>query len=203
MFSKLPFRVKLAAGIAVIAVLLGILTPLLLIQHYDSVLKKFYVERFDKAMGKLDRATSDQDRFYSLTEVATMGFLLGKTNEARVYARKLLAMAPKFREDWNYGNAIHDGNMVLGRIAVREGRIEDAKRFLIEAGKSPGSPQLDSFGPDMGLAKDLLEKGERDTVLEYFQLCRKFWEVGRRGKLDQWTKDVKAGKMPDFGLNLY
>jgi hypothetical protein len=93
--------------------------------------------------------------------------------------------------------------MVLGRIAVREGRIEDAKRFLIEAGKSPGSPQLDSFGPDMGLAKDLLEKGERDTVLEYFQLCRKFWEVGRRGKLDQWTKDVKAGKMPDFGLNLY
>jgi hypothetical protein len=202
MFSKLPFRVKLAVGVAAIAVLLGILVPLLLIQHREGALKKFYAERFDKAMGKLSRTTSDQDEFYPLTEAATMGFLLGKTNEARTSAQKLLAMAPKFRENWNYGNAIHDGNMVLGRIAVREERIEDAKHFLIEAGKSPGSPQLDSFGPDMGLAKDLLEKGERDTVLEYFQLCRKFWEMGH-GQLDQWTEDVKAGKMPDFGVNLY
>ena len=53
----------------------------------------------------------------------------------------------------------------------------------------------------MSLAKDLLEKGERDTVLEYFKLCRKFWEM-ERGRLDQWTQEIKSGKIPDFGANL-
>ncbi len=51
------------------------------------------------------------------------------------------------------------------------------KKYLIAAGKSPGSPQMDSFGPNMTLAKDLLEKGERDAVLEYFMRCRKFWKM--------------------------
>jgi hypothetical protein len=84
---------------------------------------------------------------------------------------------------------------------VRNGQIEQAKKYLLEAGKSPGSPQMDSFGPNMSLAKDLLEKGERDTVLQYFDLCRKFWKMDY-GKLDQWSNEVKAGEIPDFGANL-
>jgi len=35
------------------------------------------------------------------------------------------------------------------------------------------------FGPNVSLAKDLIEKGERDTVVEYFEACRKFWKVAR------------------------
>jgi len=47
------------------------------------------------------------------------------------------------------------------------------------------------------------EKGERDVVLEYFDLCRRFWSMNMNdGKLDQWSQDVKAGKMPSFGANL-
>ncbi len=53
----------------------------------------------------------------------------------------------------------------------------------------------------MSLAKDLLERGERETVLQYFELCRKFWQMGH-DQLDQWTKDVNAGRIPDFGANL-
>jgi hypothetical protein len=53
----------------------------------------------------------------------------------------------------------------------------------------------------MSLAKDFLEKGEKETVLQYFQLCRKFWDLGKY-QLDQWTKDVNAGRIPDFGANL-
>ena len=76
-----------------------------------------------------------------------------------------------------------------------------AHNRLLEAGKSPGSPQMDTFGPNMSLARDLVEKGERETVLQYFELCRKFWKLGQ-DRLDQWTKDVRAGQMPDFGANL-
>ena len=61
--------------------------------------------------------------------------------------------------------------------------------------------QMNSFGPNMMLAKDLLEKGERDTVLQYFELCRKFWKMDW-GKLNQWSKEVRMGQTPDFGANL-
>ena len=60
---------------------------------------------------------------------------------------------------------------------------------------------MNSFGPNMSLAKDLLEKGERDTVLQYFELCRKFWTMDY-GKLDEWSQEVRAGKIPRFGANL-
>ena len=157
--------------------------------------------RLSIASEKLGKMQTDQERFYALNDAAKQSFILGKTDEARTYASNLLALLPKFPNDWNYGNAVQDANLVLGRIAVQEGRVEEAKRLLLEAGKSPGSPQMDSFGPNMSLAKDLLEKGERDVVFQYFELCRKFWKMDR-GKLDQWTQDVKGGKVPDFGANL-
>jgi hypothetical protein len=60
---------------------------------------------------------------------------------------------------------------------------------------------MNSFGPNVSLAKDLLEKGERDAVIQYLELCRKFWKLDN-GRLDQWIKEIKAGKVPQFGANL-
>jgi hypothetical protein len=91
--------------------------------------------------------------------------------------------------------------MVLGRVALRKGDLEAAKRELMEAGRTPGSPQLNSFGPNMSLAKDLLERKETDTVLAYFELCGKFWAL-EQGNLRRWSVLAKAGEMPDFGPNL-
>jgi hypothetical protein len=84
---------------------------------------------------------------------------------------------------------------------LRTGDTEGAKKFLLEAGRTPGSPQLDSFGPNMTLAKELLGKGERSAVLEYFGLCGKFWKMGG-DKLREWGALVKDGLVPDFGANL-
>ena len=53
----------------------------------------------------------------------------------------------------------------------------------------------------MTLARDLLEHGETDAVLEYLSLCSKFWELGR-GDLDRWIAQIKDGTTPDFGRNL-
>jgi hypothetical protein len=53
----------------------------------------------------------------------------------------------------------------------------------------------------MSLAQDLLTKGERDVVLEYFELCRHFWKM-ENGRLTKWGQEVKAGRIPDFGANL-
>jgi hypothetical protein len=153
------------------------------------------------AQMKLAAAKTDQERFWELPYAAKLSMDLEEVEDARKYATELLNLAAQFKSDLGgYGNAIHDGNMVLGRIAVREGHIEEARQYLLRSGKTPGSPTLDSFGPNMSLAKDLLEKGERQAVLEYFQECHKFWRSD--GVLDGREHDVKAGNIPDFGGNL-
>ena len=46
-----------------------------------------------------------------------------------------------------------------------------------------------------------IAKGERQVVLDYFELCRKFWQM-HDGRLDKWSQQVQDGKIPDFGANL-
>jgi thiol-disulfide isomerase/thioredoxin/tetratricopeptide (TPR) repeat protein len=145
--------------------------------------------------------SSEIDKFYMLKDLANIAYKAGDPNKAERYAKELLMLAPKYPKNWNYGNAIHHANIVLGRISLARGDIEDAKKYLIEAGKTPGSPQLNSFGPNMMLAKELLEKKETQTVLNYFELCGKFWQMGDK-QLDDWSVLVKNGQTPDFGANL-
>src|SRR5262249_19247642 len=145
---------------------------------------------------------SGMSRFYRLDSLAKSAFKAGEIEKASQYANELLKAAREYPKDWNYGNAIHHGNTVLGRIALKQGDLKQPEEYLLKSGQTPGSPQLDSFGPNMSLAKELLEKGEREIVLQYFELCRKFW--GRTGetRLNTWTEEIKAGRIPEFGASL-
>ncbi len=157
-----------------------------------------------QAMTTLGAATNEYVRFLSLDRAAKMSLAVGRTEDARQFATDLLVLNDKYsRGDPGKasGDAVHNGHWVLGLLALDEGRLDEAKEHLRAAGKSNGSPLLGSFGPNMSLAKELLEKGEQPAVLEYFDSCRKFWGPGS-GKLDEWTKDVHAGRIPDFGANL-
>jgi hypothetical protein len=157
--------------------------------------------RLELALEQLRQAKTRTDRFHALSEAALQSFELGRLEEAAGHARTLLELAVDSRDDWNYGNAVHDGNVVLGRLALKEGRVSEAKERLAEAGRTPGSPQLNTFGPNMSLARDLLEAGEREAVLAYLEDSRSFWEYDD-GELDLWIESIRAGRMPDFGANL-
>jgi hypothetical protein len=82
--------------------------------------------------------------------------------------------------------------MVLGLVALRQGNIPEARRYLLESGKTPGSPVLGSFGPDLTLAREFLEKGDRDTVLEFLALCKGFWKMGA-DQVDAMAAEVRKG----------
>jgi hypothetical protein len=123
------------------------------------------------------------------------------TAKAELYARELLALAEDYRTDWTYGNAVHHGHVVLGLAALVRGDRNLAASELLAAGRTPGSPQLRSFGPNMQLAAALLDLGIREPVLEYLELCRSFWELGH-ARLDQWTEEIRDGRVVQFGANL-
>jgi hypothetical protein len=179
----------------------------------EGALMEFFTDRSKeaaaRALGQLEEAYAltpaagrtalrPMGRHY-LDVVATLAFEAGDLKKAETYAAELLKGVNEKEEEWNYGNVIHEANTILGRAALRNGKVGEAKQFLLASGKTPGSPQLNSFGPGMTLAKELLDKGERETVLKYFELCRKFWKnPDAIRRLDAWTKAVKDGKVPDF-----
>jgi hypothetical protein len=142
-----------------------------------------------------------RDLFYELSDLAKRAFNAGETDKAETYAKQLLSEAPHFHSDWNYGNAVFFGNFVLGRVSLSRGDVKQADQYLLASAKTPGSPQLDSFGPNMTLAKELLDKGESEPVLQYLELCKKFWE-GQQHQLDDWRNAIRNGETPDFGANL-
>ena len=154
-----------------------------------------------KSEDSLKTTTDQKERFYLTTELATMALAAGETVKATIYSQSLLEQAPLMPGDWNYGNAIHVAHLVLGEIALNAGDVALAKTHLLSAANIPGSPQLDTFGPNMRLANQLLAKGERDVVIQYFDLCATFWE-GRFSQLQAWKDVVLKGAQPKFGANL-
>jgi len=142
--------------------------------------------------------STDRGRNALLKDLAKVALAANKPQKAKEYAVKMLSQNSS---GWNYGNNVHFGNIILGRIALTLDDLEEAKKRLINAGKTPGSPNLNSFGPNMSLAKELLQKGEKDVVLKYFELCSKFWEMGE-DSLHKWSVVVKDGGIPNFRANL-
>ncbi|MDB5350985.1 MAG: hypothetical protein JWN86_2232 [Planctomycetota bacterium] len=133
----------------------------------------------------------------------------GDTDLATKYASELLAKNTD-KASWNYGNVVYEANEILGLAALKKGDMASAKRYLIAAGRTPGSPQFDSFGPEMTLAQRLLDKGEKETVLEFLDLVAKFWATRKPGDSDKfaeldrrhaatiegWKEEIRAGGKP-------
>jgi hypothetical protein len=159
--------------------------------------------RLAKAEKEIHDAENDYWRLHPLGIAAMASVDVGDYKKARRYADELLRLSVElYSKEKPDDDGTHKGNLVLGRLALRDGNVEEAKSHLLKSAMVKGSPVLGSFGPNMTLAKELLEKGEREAVLEYFDLCANFWEFHRDDTLKKWKSQVEAGKIPDFGANL-
>lgn len=88
-------------------------------------------------------------------------------DESRTQAKRILAHLPPAGA-WAHGHQVCVANELLGHVALREGKVADARDFLRIAGKVELSP--DSYNPDHRLARELLQHGEpadREAVLAY------------------------------------
>jgi len=158
------------------------------------------LERFSE-IENLYKVSDEYKKYLLLPFAAKYAVIIAKYDRAKYFATELLKLSDKYQDGWNYGNAIHDGNIVLGMIALKTGNVEGAKSYLIIAGKTSGSPQLLSFGPEMMLAYALLIKDERDVVIKYLELCKKFWKKDS-GRISSWIASINGSGMPYFGANL-
>jgi tetratricopeptide (TPR) repeat protein len=168
----------------------------------EEVFRQIAVQHARKHLEGFADTGVDEEDFVSLPSAAIAAFHLERFDEAEKYARKSLALAPRFEANWNFGNAIHLGHTVLGLLALRENRTTVAIQELRKSGDTRGSPQLNSFGPTMQLAKELLKQGHSKPVLAYLKQCRSFWKSGTTW-LGLWERKVIAGETPNFFQRSY
>lgn len=175
---------------------------MLLTPEQEEELRLLAVKRAPESLGAIDSAKTEEELFYALPEAAIAAYQLGNHRRATELAEQALALARSYERNWNYGNAIHFGHTALGLVALEEGDIARATTELAKAGATRGSPQLDSFGPTMQLAKALLRHGESPAVLAYVQSCRSFWKMGATW-LDLWEATIRAGGVPNCFMHGY
>jgi hypothetical protein len=165
---------------------------------------------------KAAKAAPEDEELRQMLEAARQSFGAAcveagrNLDEAEAITRQMLASTPT--TNWNYGNVVYDAHSVLGRIALRHGDRETARKELRAAGRTPGSPQLNSFGPQFTLARELLQHGEqadREDVAVFLDDVARFWAnsdtapayarkdtLKKQQQIETWKGEVRAGKIP-------
>lgn len=132
----------------------------------------------------------EYSRWAWLDDAAELAYQIEDYDKAKKYSLESLSISGNYISDWNYGNSIHNANMILGRLSLRDGDVNKAKEYLLESAKSKGSPQLDTFGPSLALAKELLDIGEKTVVLSYLKSITLFWQMDK-GCVKRWIKQIE------------
>jgi hypothetical protein len=140
----------------------------------------------------------DQSRWKASVELARLAWLAGDDRKAKRYAHRALQQAGRFHKDPAYGDAVYTGHEIQGLLALKKGDLEKAERELVDAAaKGPGSEKLSAEGPDMTLAKGVLERGGKDAVVKFLASCEKLWPAGK-DSLASWRAAVEKGERPDL-----
>jgi hypothetical protein len=97
---------------------------------------------------------------------------------------------------------VQRANTLLGRVALRSDDLVSAAGYLLDSARVQTPKYGFTFSPPMVLAKELLEKGKRDVVLQYLENCLTIWPRGET-TLQIWIDDIKADRMPNFGSTAF
>lgn len=176
-----------------------------------------YLQEFSQSLQAAIKANPDKP---DLKLLSMDGYQIAQaaieSGEQLDIAKKVAEEMLKSNTDVNsvsYADTIYDANEMLGRIALRQNDIKAARMYLLESGKTPGSPRLNSFGPDFDLDREMLEKGEKNAVLEHLEQVEKFWANAKDDghteaslqaslaahnatELSRWKQEIRDGKIP-------
>lgn len=161
------------------------------------------------ALSELEIAYSSTDALTSnihlLIDLCKSSFNAGNTDKASRYAE--LALQPILC-DANprvAGYAVHQANMVLGRIHVIRAEFGMATSRLRNSLTPRLKTQSQFFGlagPNTALVADLLRAGVRREPMLFLSACREFWKSGN-DRLELWLTEIALDRLPEFGANNY
>jgi hypothetical protein len=135
---------------------------------------------------------SEKDRIVLLESQLSLRRSDPKDAEAR--AHELLTLASHDSKDPNYGTAVFQANLALGKSALKRGDKAGAVRHLLAASEAPPTEFLRYNQIDISLARSLVDAGEREGVATFLDRCAKFNTQDRR--LADWAIEIRQGLTP-------
>jgi tetratricopeptide (TPR) repeat protein len=140
------------------------------------------------------RLTDEEyERIRRLQSLPSAAFEAGELDKAEAYARQLLDLegaSPEIR--YFKSDAAHTAQSTLGRVALKRGNTDEAKRWLMLSAQSTNLTFVSNIDSSIKLAKDMLEQGERQAVLDYLQLCKR---LGPGDQAEEWRREIqRTGK---------
>ncbi len=129
----------------------------------------------------------------SLPYMAKAALVAGDLDKAENYANRMLSLE---EDSWaNMAICVYTGNYVLGMIAIRNGDLQTAGEYLLAAGDA--GRYRGYVIPNMSLAKDLVDSGEREVVLAFLKQCLNF-PTSANHPFRRWIQEMEEGMTPDF-----
>ena len=120
---------------------------------------------------------------------------------ARQYANEALELAMRRPDDRDSADAVFAATMALGANAFREGNRRAAIRHMLDAADAPASFSRRTGSMVLGLSLErrliggLLQAGERETVIDYFERSARRRPADRERLLAAATA-IRNGKQP-------
>jgi len=148
-----------------------------------------------------------------LPDLTELAFSLQQWDRAERYANRMLTafteMGRRRWSDYFMRDFIGYAHSRLGRLALKKGERGKAVEHLLLSVRRPSM-----HAPDLTLARELLEAGERDAVVRFLRYCRRYhrrfmpwyarinpWSHWRRLSHPPWKRWIAAierGKTPVF-----
>ncbi|HWB86139.1 MAG TPA: M56 family metallopeptidase [Bryobacteraceae bacterium] len=111
-------------------------------------------------------------------------------------ARELLKLAQRAPGAPHTGYAVFEGNIMLGKVALRQGHKREAARYLLAAADAPASEELRHGLMLMNLPRTLIDWGERDAVAEFLERIAS--KTLRAKEFHRWAVQIRKGENPDM-----
>jgi hypothetical protein len=144
------------------------------------------------ALRKARDAGVDADR-----NLAGYGELASR--QADVWSRDLLELAPRHTGHPRQGAAVYHASMTLAELALKRGERGAAIEHLRRASTAPSCEEL-AYGPlDLKLLGQLLEAGERESVVSFLERLSET-SLAYREALRAMAASIRSGYEPDLSL---
>jgi hypothetical protein len=131
----------------------------------------------------------EYERIRRLSSLPSAAFEAGEIDKAEAYAHQLLNLEGTTREiRYLKSDTAHTAHTTLGRVALARGGVDGAKRWLMQSALSTDLRFVSNNDSSIALAKEMLEHGERQAVLDYLQLCKR---LGPGDQAEEWRREIQ------------
>ncbi len=137
------------------------------------------------------RSTTLLERVNYASELARLSVSC-QPSVAATNAHQVLVDISNLEDESRVLHARHYAHIVLGHLSLQAGDVPRAVECLRLASSQNGDAAMRTYGPDLELAAQLVERGQRSAVVDYLTECIRI-SPGLAPMFREWVRKIESG----------